>query len=274
MHGTGETGSYLLPREIRAKSLLTSSRISDVDYCVNPYVGCEHACRYCYATFMCKYTGHTEPWGRFLDVRVNAPELLRIELRRKKQGAVMVSSVTDPYQPREAHYMLTRRCLEALADAGWPVRVQTKSPLVMRDLDVFKQFKDLEVGITVTTDDESVRRVMEPHAPPIEERLRALGDLTSAGIKTYAFVGPVLPMDPSRLARMLQGKTQEVVLDRMNYPWKVSWLYSRYGWEHALTDGYYENVIESFSKILDGSAEIYCASGEEERHELRRQTLF
>jgi len=73
---TGEIGLNLLLREIRAKGLLSSSRIPDVAYCVNPYVGCEHACRYCYATFMCKYTGHTEPWGRFLDVRVNAPELL------------------------------------------------------------------------------------------------------------------------------------------------------------------------------------------------------
>jgi len=264
----------LLLREIRAKGLLSSSRIPDVAYCVNPYVGCEHACRYCYATFICKYTGHTEPWGRFLDVRVNAPELLVKELRRKKQGAVMVSSVTDPYQPREAHYKLTRRCLEALADAGWPVRVQTKSPLVMRDLDIFKHFKDLEVGITLTTDNDSVRRVMEPHAPPIEERLSALEGLTLAGIKTYAFVGPVLPMDPNRLARMLRGKTHEVVLDRMNYPWKVSWIYSRYGWEHALTDGYYENVVGAFSKILGGSAEIYNTSGEEERHELGRQTLF
>jgi DNA repair photolyase len=255
--GTGETGLNLLLREIRAKGLLSSSRIPDVAYCVNPYVGCEHACRYCYATFISKYTGHTEPWGRFLDVRVNAPELLVKELRKKKRGAIMVSSVTDPYQPSEASYKLTRRCLEIMADAGWPVRLQTKSPLVMRDLDVLKHFEDLEVGITVTTDDEFVRRVMEPHAPPIEERIRALKGLSSAGIKTYAFVGPVLPMNQDRLARMLRGKTQEVVLDRMNYPWKVSWIYSQRGWEDALTDGFYEKVKESFSQVLDRNTEIY-----------------
>ncbi len=240
-----------------------------MEYCVNPYVGCEHACRYCYATFICKFTNHTEAWGTFLDVRVNAPELLGYppkaggELKRKKPGRVMVSSVTDPYQPREAHFRLTRGCMEALADAGWPVRVLTKSPLVKRDIDIFKHFKDLEVGLTVTTDDESVRRVMEPHAPPIKDRLRALEDLTSAGIKTYAFVGPVLPMDPYRLARMLQGKTPEVTLDRMNYPWKVSWVYRRFGWDHALTDMYYRSIRDAFSDILHGKA-LVCESDDME----------
>lgn len=240
-------------REIRAKRLLTPSGIGDAEYCVNPYVGCSHACRYCYATFICKFTGHTEPWGTFVDVRVNAPELLVKELKRKKVGRVMVSSVTDPYQSMEAHYLLTRRCLEALAEAGWSVRVLTKSSLVRRDMDIFKHFRDLEVGLTITTDDDSVRRLMEPHASPIEERLRVLEDLTSAGIKTYAFVGPILPMDPHALARLLRGKTSEVVFDRMNYPWKIRWIYSRFGWTHTLTDDYVAFVRRAFYDVLGKS---------------------
>ena len=88
-------------KEIKAKSILTRSRIPGVDYCLNPYVGCFHGCRYCYATFMKRFTGHTEPWGNFVDVKINAPEILQRQLKRKTKGRVMVSSVTDAYQPIE-----------------------------------------------------------------------------------------------------------------------------------------------------------------------------
>ncbi|HOG47104.1 MAG TPA: radical SAM protein, partial [Anaerolineae bacterium] len=108
-------------REIQAKSMLQKSGLPGAQYVVNPYVGCVHGCVYCYARFMKRFTGHNEPWGRFLDARVNAPELLRRELARRRaplEGAVFLSSVTDPYQPPEARYRLTRGVREALLDHG------------------------------------------------------------------------------------------------------------------------------------------------------------
>jgi pyruvate-formate lyase-activating enzyme len=103
-------------REIFAKNVLTKTGIEGYDYCINPYVGCAHGCRYCYATFMKRFTGHAgEKWGSFLDVRVNMPEVLRKELRKKHTGTVLFGSVTDAYNPMEKRYEITRKCLEAIA---------------------------------------------------------------------------------------------------------------------------------------------------------------
>ena len=129
----------LIIREIKAKSILTKSGIPGVDYCVNPYVGCSHGCRYCYATFMKRYTGHTEAWGSFVDVKIHAPEILQRQLKRASMGRVMISSVTDAYQPIESKYKLTRQCLEILLQSQFPVDILTKSPLVLRDIDLIKK---------------------------------------------------------------------------------------------------------------------------------------
>jgi len=98
-------------REIFSKTILTRTAIESFDYCINPYVGCGHGCRYCYASFMKRFTGHLEPWGDFVDVKVNAPDLLSRQLKRAKRGIVAHRTVTDPHQPTEKKYQLTRRCL-------------------------------------------------------------------------------------------------------------------------------------------------------------------
>ena len=139
-------------REIKAKSVLTKSGIPGIDYCINPYVGCFHGCRYCYATFMKRFTGHQEPWGSFVDVKVNAPAILPKQLARARRGNVLISSVTDGYQPIESKYKLTRQCLEVLLEYQFPVDILTKSPLVLRDMDIMEKFKEIEVGLTITTD--------------------------------------------------------------------------------------------------------------------------
>lgn len=139
-------------KEIHAKSILSPSKI--YDYVVNPYVGCQHACSYCYARFMKRFTGHREPWGDFVDVKINAPDLLSKEIKKKRMGTVWVSGVCDPYQPLEARYEITRQCLEILVQNNWPVFVQTRSPLVLRDLDIFKKSKNIEVGLSITTADD------------------------------------------------------------------------------------------------------------------------
>jgi DNA repair photolyase len=236
----------MIIRQVQAKSILSTSQIHD--YAVNAYTGCEHGCSYCYARFMKRFTGHREPWGEFVDVKVNAPELLAVEIRRKKRGTVWVSGVCDPYQPLEAHHELTRRCLEILIRNDWPVRVQTRSPLVLRDIDIFGPANDLEVGLTVTTADDSIRRLFEPRAPAIGERIRALGELHEAGIRTYAMIAPILPKAEG-LPELLAGKVDHVILDRMNYHYG-DWVYRKYGLQDQLSDEYFSGVIQALSSDL------------------------
>lgn len=178
-------------REIMAKSVLTKSGISD--YCVNCYVGCLHGCLYCYARFMKRFTGHDEEWGKFLDVRVNAPELLAREVRRRKPGRVFVSSVCDAYQPAERRYKLTRECVKVLIDAGFHAGVLTKSKLVTRDFDIMQGHENCDVGCTLTTMDEQLRFRIEPGASPTRERIAALEEACSRGIRAWAFLGPFMP---------------------------------------------------------------------------------
>ena len=229
-------------REIFAKTVLTRTAISGFDYCLNPYVGCGHGCRYCYASFMKRFTGHKEPWGEFIDVKVNAPSLLKNQLKRAKPGIVAISTVTDPYQPIEKTYKITRGCLEALLDKQFPVNLLTRSPLCLRDFDLFKRFKKIEVGLTVTTHDEAMKKLFEPCSPSIPSRIRALETLRQERVRTYAFIGPLLPLKPAPLVKMLEGLVDEVLIDRVNYPNKVKGLYRKNGLDAYLTDDYF-NVI-------------------------------
>jgi len=237
-------------REIQARSVLTRTRIAGHDYCVNPYVGCAHGCSYCYASFMKRFTGHAEPWGEFVDVKVNAPDVLRRQLRRARPGSVLVGTVTDPYQPAEKRYRVTRGCLEALAETRFAVNVLTRSPLCTRDVDVFLRFGDLSVGLSITTDREDIRRLFEPRAPSIPSRLAALRALRAAGVRTYAFAGPLLPMNPERLAEALSDGADEVLVDRLNYSEKVVSLYRRAGLARYLEDGYFEHCARTLERSL------------------------
>ena len=238
----------MITREVHAKSILSASQV--YPYVINPYTGCQHGCSYCYARFMKRFTGHREPWGAFVDVKVNAAELLKREILKKRPARVWISGVCDPYQPLEARYKLTRQCLEILVQNDWPVIVQTRSPLVLRDLDVLTAARDLEVGLSVTTADDGIRKRFEPAAPSIGERLRALEQLHRRGIRTYAMIAPMLP-GAEGLAECLAGRIDYVILDRMNYH-HADWVYRKYGLEDKLTEEYFdrtEAVLSSaFSK--------------------------
>lgn len=188
-------------REIEAKSILVKSNLPDADWVVNPYLGCQFGCKYCYAAFIGRWKHPGEEWGGFLDIKINAPALLKRELEKlekkhesKNFGSIFFSSVTDPYLGLEARYGLTRKCLEALVEFGYKgkVGILTKSPLVTRDIDLFKKLKS-EVGLTVTTLEDKVVKFMEGYAPPASARIKALKKLTERDISTYAFIGPLLP---------------------------------------------------------------------------------
>jgi DNA repair photolyase len=226
----------MIVKEIRAKTILSKSQI--YDYALNAYVGCQHNCAYCYARFMKRFTGHREQWGEFVDVKINAAELLVREVRKKRKGIVWISGVCDPYQYAEEKYTLTGRCLEILVESGWPVTVQTKSPLVLRDIGILKRSADAEVGFTITTADEKVRQIFEPCAPPVEKRIEALGILHAEGIRTYVMVAPMLP-GADRLADMLKGKVDHALIDRYNY-YYADRAYKRHGMEQAMTEDFFQ----------------------------------
>jgi DNA repair photolyase len=236
-------------REIEAKSILNASKI--YDYCVNPYTGCQVGCVYCYAgLFMRRYSGHSEPWGAFVDVKVNAPTLLAKQIVKAKRGTIWFASVCDPYQPLEERYALTRRALEVLAGRDFPVVIQTKSARVRGDLDVIRRIPDVEVGFTIATEDETMAHLFEPGASPVGERVEVLKEFRAAGVRTFAFAGPLLPGNPERLAARLGGAADRVLIDRMNYTSTVRSYYARHGLLDALTDSFFRTQSLRLAKAL------------------------
>lgn len=176
-------------KEIEVKSVLTKSNLPVSDYSVNPYVGCTHACKYCYASFMKRFTNHSEEWGTFLDVKY-WPE---IRNPRKYAGKeLFFGSVTDPYNPQEEIYCRTRTLLEQLQGSGIKLSIQTKSDLVLRDIDLIKTFPDARVGFSINTLDEVFKDDMD-QAVSIERRLTAMKKLHDVGIRTTCFISPIFP---------------------------------------------------------------------------------
>jgi DNA repair photolyase len=177
-------------RETVCKAILNQSELND--YSLNCYTGCTHRCIYCYARFMQRFHPHEEPWGEFVDVKVNAVEALKRQLRRARPGTVFLSSACDGWQPIEAERRLTRRCCELLLERGFQLRVLTKSDLVLRDFNVFREGQ-VRIGVTLTTLDESLREVWEPGATGVEQRCGVIVAARRAGFETSVMFGPLLP---------------------------------------------------------------------------------
>ena len=225
----------MIIQEVHVKTILSKSKVSD--YTINPYIGCEHGCTYCYARFMKRFTKHSETWGSFVDVKINAINLLKHEIKKKAVGKVWVSGVCDPYQPIEKKYEITKRCLEILVKQAWPVTIQTKSPLVLRDIELLRKINDGEVGLTITTGDEYIRSIFEPKSPPISQRIETLEKLKSVGVTTFAMIAPILPNTEDLIAQ-LSGKVDYVLLDKMNYHY-ADWVYRKYKLDYAKTNNFF-----------------------------------
>ncbi len=237
-----------LIQEIIVKSALVKSRIYDVDYVINPYIGCTHGCKYCYARFMKRYTKHKEPWGEFVDIKTNIANLLSGELARKKgKGLILLSSVTDPYQPVEEKYELTRKCLQRLLRYDRTISILTKSALVTRDIDLLSQFSECEVGFTITTYNDKIREVFEPEASPIEQRISTLRKLHDQGIATYVFLGPIIPVLTEQSLSQLLDVFSEGVIDRLS----IDKLNIKAGNWPLIRDTLRENFPEKLSQVSD-----------------------
>lgn len=176
-------------KEIKVNDYLTKSKLPASDYVINPYVGCPHGCKYCYASFMKRFTGHNEEWGDFLDIKICDK---KINLEKIKNKDVFLSSVTDCYNPFEEKYKVTRKILEQLVDADCFLGIATKSNLILRDVDLLKKMKHVRVSMSINTLNENFRADMD-NASSIEERLATLEKLHKQGIYTILFMSPIFP---------------------------------------------------------------------------------
>ncbi len=263
-------------KQITCKTALSPSLLPGLDYTLNPYLGCEHACIYCYAPHTLHYSGE-EQWGTFVSAKMNIPAVLEREARKKKPGVVGISTVTDPYQPLEAKLQLTRRCLEVLLAKDFPICIQTKSALVTRDIDLITMFGVKEVGFTVTTLDDQVKAIMEPGASLPGKRLKALKELSDAGIPVWAFVGPMIPgvIDEEILTSILYAikgsGVERVMFDRLRLKpgmWSRMEPYLR---EHD------KLMLEACRSALfknDGTFEAYKANAKRICEELKLECQF
>lgn len=208
------TQNGILIRDVETKNIMTRSSLPVGGYSVNPYVGCTHGCKYCYASFMKRFTGHTEPWGTFLDVK-HWPE---IKNPRKYRGQrVVIGSVTDGYLPQEEQFRNTRKLLEQLRGSEAEILICTKSDLVVRDLDLLKQLGKVTVSWSINTLDEAFHQDMDK-AVSIERRLAAMKTVYEAGIRTVCFISPVFPgiTDFTAIFHRVQDQCDLVWLENLN----------------------------------------------------------
>lgn len=214
----------LTPSE--ARSILTPQKVGALrgqySYTLNPYRGCAFGCTYCYAKGFTHDPALESSWGGWVQAKLNAPELLCREAGRLAGARVFMSSATDPYQPAERKHRLSRACLRVmLSMLPGPelITIHTRSPYVLDDLDLLQALGErVQVAMSVTTDDDEIRRIFEPHAPSIPRRLETLRALGDAGIRTRASVAPVLPSDPHRLARLVGEVTGRAFVDAVRFP--------------------------------------------------------
>lgn len=227
---------------VPVKTYLTKSKIPGAGYVINPYIGCPHKCLYCYAEYMRKINAHTEPWGDFLDVKLSNTHLHPAQLFHQH---VMLSSVTDAYNPFEKKYEITRRILQQLVECQAYVSILTKSALVTRDIDLFKQLPGCEVAFSFSTADDAVRQLVEPGASTVQERLNALKIVHEAGLPTAVMAAPLLPgiSDFKAIVRAAAPYTRTFRFDSLNM---------RGTFQHKLMDFidvHYPHLLPLYNKI-------------------------
>ncbi len=233
-------------REIKVDKVLVAE--GEGHYYINPYSGCMIGCEFCYVAERADLSRELEglpslEWGRWAAVKINAPEVLRHEINGMSPGIVRMSPIlTDPYQPLERRYKITRGCLEVLLEGGFFPVILTRAALVTRDLDLLSQFERAAVGLSIPTDIDRIRHLFEPGADPIEERIEALAACKAAGLHTFVCIQPILPMDPDRLVEQLAPIVDAVRIDRMHEMARARTLYESAGLLEATTEEFFENT--------------------------------
>lgn len=249
----------ILIRDVQTKNIMTRSSLPVGGYSVNPYVGCTHGCRYCYASFMKRFTGHTEPWGTFLDVK-HWPAIRNPQKYRGQR--VVIGSVTDGYLPQEEIFRNTRKLLEQLQDSGAEILICTKSDLVVRDLDLLRQMGKVTVSWSINTLDEEFRADMD-HAVSIRRRLDAMKQVYDAGIRTVCFISPVFPgiTDFKSIFARVKNQCDLVWLENLNLRGGfkqeiLDYIRERYPHLVPLYDDIYRRQDRSFFRALEEEARL------------------
>lgn len=237
----------MVVKDVEVKNIMTKTNLPVSDYAVNPYVGCTHACKYCYASFMKRFTNHPEPWGSFIDVKY-WPEIKNPEKYAGKEA--FFCSVTDPYQPLEKKYGRTRALLEQLQGSGIHISISTKSDLILRDLDLIKTFPNAHVAWSINTLDEDFRKEMD-RAASIERRLEAMRQFYEAGVQSTCFISPIFPGITDVIAIIERAKHQcnLVWLENLNlrgdYKARIlDWIHIH----HSELDGLYHEIYSNGSR--------------------------
>ena len=250
-------------KEIEVKSVMTKSNLPVADFSVNPYVGCAHACKYCYASFMKRFTSHPEPWGDFVDVKL-WPEMKSTKRYAGKEA--FLGSVTDCYQPCEAKYRRTRTLLEQLKGSGISISIATKSDLVLRDLDLIRTFPNARISWSINTLDEDFRSAMD-RGVSIERRLEAMRQFYDAGIDTTCFISPIFPgiTDVEAIIERAKGQCNLVWLENLNlrgdYKGRIlQWVHEH----HPELDDLYRRIYtrrdRTYWSELDADMRHYCSA--------------
>lgn len=241
---------------IQVKSIMTKSNLPASDYAVNPYVGCPHKCKYCYACFMKRFTGHKEEWGDFIDIK-NVPPLKNPQ---KYQGkSLFIGSVTDGYNSYEKKYEKTKEILQQLVDVDAQITISTKSALILRDIALLKKMKNLKVAFSLNTVDEDFRQAMDK-ASPIQERITAMQQLYAAGIFTVAFISPIFPAitNVEQIVQATKNFCQEYWLENLNLRGSYKKLILDYVKEH------YPEHLNLYKTIyLDGDKTYWLTLSEQ-----------
>lgn len=260
-----------MTRRSWCRTALSSSRLPGLDYSLNPYRGCAHNCAYCYAPPLLHLDRTRWP---DVEARINIPQVLRREVKVKKPGIVGLSTVTDPYQPAEKEYELTRKCLSLLLKRGFAVNVQTKSDLVLRDRDVLGSSDQVAVGITITTLEDTVSSALEPEASPPRRRLQALRRLAEADIYTYVFWGPLLPSlteeeVPAYVEAFARHGAHEIMVDTLHIkPGVMEGLGAALSpdrmtlFRERLQGNYYRRILEAVEKACRDRIPLVRAFGD------------
>lgn len=259
---------------------LSRSRLPDIDYALNPYIGCWHSCTYCYARLYVKNSAVSKNWGNVVLVKKNIVEVLSREVKNLRLGVVGIGTITDAYQPIEAIYSLTRRSIGILLKEGFQVSIQTKNPLILRDLDLLEKYRDrVDVGLTITTFNSRVAEFIEPRAPPPKARANALHKVSEVGVKTWIFYGPVIPSlndDDSTIDEIIElakDTGSEVLVDRLHiknfmhkphHPLnKLISLTKKYEWRDFLTK-VMNKCLKARVKCMEAFTETYSQRALEE----------
>lgn len=255
----------IIENTIQVRDYLTKSNLPASDYVINPYIGCPHACKYCYACFMKRFTGHTEEWGTFIDVKLcDRP----VNLKKIYKKSVFLSSVTDCYNCFEEKYKITRKILEQLAGAECSIGISTKSKLILRDIDLLKKCRDLKVSVSVNTLDEDFRSDMD-NASSISERLDALQELHEQGIYTVLFLSPIFPYITDYKAIIERSRTyvSEYWFENLNlrgsYKHKIlDYIKMKYPHLYGEYQKIYEKGNLAYWAALSTEIEAYCGENQ------------